>query len=609
MPVFAGKLRPILASMLIASSAMVPHLGSAATWADPSKVLRVSLPSDITGLDPAATQDLYSNAVEARIFDALYVWDYLERPYRFVPSVALGMPEVSSDGRTWIIRLKPGIFFDDDAVFVGEKRELTAGDFVYSWKRLVDPRLRSPSADLLEGKLAGLDVAIARAKASGRFDYDAEIAGLRAIDRHTLQIQLVEPDYSFLASLNDTALRAVAREVIEKYADAGGRVMDHPVGTGPYRLKDWQRGRRILLEANPGFREERFPPAPAAADDATKAIAAAMKDKRLPQIGVIDLAVVEESNPRLLMFSAGELDLIDIPGDLAPKMIDGANRLLPEYVNRGVDLQRATELTVTFAYFNMEDPVVGGYTPDRIALRRAICSAYNVDDEIRVLRNGQGIPATQPIPPDVAGHVRGFKGFAPYDPAVARALLDKFGYRDRDGDGYRDLPDGKPLVVHMSTQTSPVYRRYDELWQRSLKAVGIKVDFQVQNFPELFKSAHAGQLQFWTLAWTADTADDFMKLFYAPNAGAGNLARFRNSQFDALYRQSRRTPEGPGREELYSKMTAMLAAYTPWCTNAFRISNTVVASRIRGYKKNAHYLIPPWQYLDIETAPQKLPRP
>jgi ABC-type transport system substrate-binding protein len=148
----------------------------------------------------------------------------------------------------------------------------------------------------------------------------------------------------------------------------------------------------------------------------------------------------------------------------------------------------------------MEDPVVGGYTPDRIALRRAICSAYNVDDEIRVLRNGQGIPATQPIPPDVAGHVRGFKGFAPYDPAVARALLDKFGYRDRDGDGYRELPDGKPLVVHMSTQTSPVYRRYDELWQRSLKAVGIKVDFQVQNFPELFKSAHAGQLQFWTLA-------------------------------------------------------------------------------------------------------------
>jgi ABC-type transport system substrate-binding protein len=609
MRIVTARLRLFLASIFVALSALDPHIGSAATWADPSKVLRVALPSDITGLDPAATQDLYSNAVEAAIFDALYVWDYLERPYRFVPGVALAMPDVSTDGRIWTIRLRQGIFFDDDTAFAGQKRELTAGDFVYAWKRIVDPRLRSPNADFLEGKLVGLDIAIAKAKASGRFDYDAEITGLRAIDRHTLQIQLVEPDYTFLMSLNATALRAVAREVIEKYADAGGRVMDHPVGSGPYRLKEWQRGRRILLEANPTFRDERFPPAPAIADAATKAMAAAMKEKRLPQIGVVDIAVVEESNPRLLMFSAGELDIIDIPGDLAPKMIDGANRLLPEYVRRGVELQRATELTVTFAYFNMEDPIVGGYTPDRVAVRRAICSAYNVDDEIRVLRNGQGIPATQPIPPDVAGHVRGFKGFAPYDPAVARALLDKFGYRDRDGDGYRELPDGKPLVVHMASQTSPIYRRYDELWQRSLKAVGVKVDFQVQNFPELFKAAHAGQLQFWTLAWTDDTADDFMKLFHGPNAGAGNLARFRNSQFDALYVRSRRVPEGPEREQLYAKMTAILAAYSPWCTNAFRISNTVVAPRIRGYKKNAHYLIPLWQYLDIGPAPQKVPRP
>ena len=159
----------------------------------------------------------------------------------------------------------------------------------------------------------GLDAAVARAKATGRFDYDADIAGLRAIDRYTMQIELVEPDYTFLTSLDYPALRAVAREVIQKYSDSSGRVMDHPVGTGPYRLKDWQRGRKVLLEANPGFREEHFPSAPATADVATKAMAAAMKDKRIPQIGVVDVEVVEESNPRLLMFSKGELDLIDIP--------------------------------------------------------------------------------------------------------------------------------------------------------------------------------------------------------------------------------------------------------------------------------------------------------
>ena len=603
------KRRNTLFSIAIALLATVTQAGAAATWADPSKVLHVALPSDITGLDPAATQDLYSNAVETRIFDTLYVWDYLERPYRFVPSVAVGMPDISSDGLTWIIHLRQGIFFDDDAAFAGQKRELTAADFVYSWKRVVDPRVRSPNANLLEGRLVGLDDAVAKAKSSGRFDYDTEIAGLRAIDRYTLRLQLVEPDYTFLTTFNQSALCAVAREAIEKYADAGGRVMDHPVGSGPYRLKEWQRNRRVLLEANPQFRDERFPPAPATADAATRTVAATMKGKRIPQIGIVDIAVVEETNPRLLMFSAGELDLIDIPGDLAPKIIDGANRLLPEYVSRGVDLQRATELTVTFAYFNMEDPVLGGYTPDRIALRRAICSAYNIDDEIRVLRNGQGIRATQPIPPDVVGHVSGFKGFAAYDPAVARALLDKFGYRDRDGDGYRESPDGTPLVLHMATLTGEVYRRYDELWQRGLQAVGIKVDLQVQNFAEFIKAARAAQLQLSTLAWTNDTADEFMQLFFGPNAGAGNIARFRNAKFDALYLQSRRTPDDRERAKLYAAMTELIAAYLPWCTQAFRISNTVVASKIRGYRKNVHYLIPPWQYLDIDTAVQKFGRP
>ena len=266
-------------------------------------------------------------------------------------------------------------------------------------------------------------------------------------------------------------------------------------------------------------------------------------------------------------------------------------------------MQSGMELAVTYAYFNIEDPIVGGYTPQHVALRRAICSAYNVADEIRVLRYGQGEPATQPIPPDLPGHVRGFKGFAPYDPGLARALLDKFGYRDREGSRYRALPDGKPLVLHMATTPDAVSRQYDELWQRSLNAVGIKIDFQMQKFQEMLKAADAGQLQMAGFGFGADTTNDFMGLFYGPHAGeAGNLARFRNADFDALYVQSQRVPDGAERDKLYEKMTFLLAVYSPWCVEAFRISNTVVAPQIRGYKKNAHYFFPPWKYLDIETA-------
>ena len=588
--------------MIVAS---VAPKGFAADWADPAKVLKLAFPTDVSGLDPAGTQETYASVVEARIFDALYQWDYLPRPFRFVPSVATGMPEISADGRVWTIRIRSGIYFTDDPVFAGKKRELTAADFVYAWKRIVDPRVRSPNSDLLEHKIVGLDAAVAKAKSSGRFDYDAEIQGLRAADRYTIKLELIDPDYTFLQILDNSALRAVAREVIEKYGDSSGRAMQHPVGTGPYRLKEWQAGHRIILEANPGYRDERFPPAPANADSGVKAVADSMKGKRLPQIGRIEIAIVEETNPRLLMFNAGQVDMLDVPGDVAPKMIDGKGNLLPEFAARGIRLERATELAVTFSYFNMEDPVVGGYSPEKVALRRAICSAYNLPDEIRVIRNGQALPATQPIPPDVEGHVPGYKGLSPYDPATARALLDKFGYRDRDGDGFRELPDGRPLAIRQTSLVGAVYRQYDELWLKSMREIGIRMDFQVQTFPEAFKAAHVGQIQFSGFGWNGDIADDFMRLFYGPYAGAGNLSRFRNAEYDALYDKSRRTADTAERNKIYEAMTKIVSAQAPWCTNAYRISNTVVAPQIRGYRKNVHYFLTPWEYLDTDTARTK----
>ena len=605
MPVWTAIIRSLLA-VIVAS---VAPKGFAADWADPAKVLKIAFPTDVSGLDPAGTQETYASVVEARIFDALYVWDYLARPYRFVPSIASSMPEISADGRIWTIHIRRGIYFADDPAFEGKKRELTAADFVYAWKRVVDPRVRSPNSDLLEHKLVGLDAAVAKAKSSGRFDYDAEIQGVRAPDRYTLRVELVQPDYTFLELLDNPALRAVAREAIDKYADESGRAMHHPVGTGPYRLKEWQPSRRIILEANPGYREERFPPAPTNADAATKAVADSMKGKRRPQIGRIEISIIEETNPRLLMFNAGELDMLDVPGDVAPKMIDGRGNLLPEFVARGFRLERATELGVTFAYFNMDGPVVGGYSPEKIALRRAICSAYNLPDEIRVIRNGQALPATQPIPPDVEGHVPGYKGLSPYDPSTARALLDRFGYRDRDGDGFRELPDGRPLVIHQLSLVGAVYRQFDDLWQRSMREVGIRMDFQVQTFPEAIKAAHAGQLQFSGFGWNGDIADDFMRLFYGPNAGAGNLSRFRNAEYDALYDKSRRTADTAERNRLYETMTKIISAQAPWCTNVYRISNTVVAPKIRGYRKNVHYFLTPWDYLDIDTDQQRTRRP
>jgi len=351
--------------------------------ADPNKVLHVAFPVAETGFDPQATSDLYSDTVQRAIFEPPYGFDYLARPYKRVPRTASAMPEITDGGRVWVIHIKPGLYFADDPAFKGKKRELTAADYVYSWKRLLDPRMRSPFAWYLQGKIVGADAVMDAARKTNRFDYDAPIPGLRALDRYTIRLELKEPDYILMGYLCSSPMAAVAREVVEAYGDASGWVMANPVGTGPYRLKSWRRGVQIVLEANPNFRVEKFPDKGDAGDDR---IIGEMKGKTLPQIGRIEISIIEESNPRLLAFDSNALDFVNVPSDLADRVLEPSGKLRPEYAARGVRVERLTQPSLRWTYFNMEDPVVGGYTKDRIALRRAIAMAFNVPDLVQIGR-------------------------------------------------------------------------------------------------------------------------------------------------------------------------------------------------------------------------------
>jgi oligopeptide transport system substrate-binding protein len=590
----------LAASVVSTAGAQAP-----ATRADPAKTLRVMIPVTETGFDPQASQDYYSNTIISAMFETLYEFDYFARPHRVVPRTAAAMPDISPDGVAWTIRLRKGIYFADDPAFRGTKRELTAHDFVYSWKRLVDPRMRSPSAFILRGKLVGIESAVEKAKATGRFDYDTEIEGLKALDRYTLQIRFAEADYTFLPYLAGTQMSAVAREVVEAYGDGSGWVAANPVGSGPYRLTQWRRGQKIVLEANPGYREEYFPAAPPDADAPARAVAAAMKGRRLPMVGRVEISVIEESNPALLAFNNRELDLIEIPRDHPSQVLDAQNALLPAYAKQGVTLQRAPEAGLAwYAFFNMNDPVVGGDAPEKIALRRAVLAGYNVGDVINVALQGQGLPATQLIPPEVPGRVPGLKNPLAYDPQLARALLDKFGYKDRDGDGYRELPDGKPLTLMMGSAPTSENRIRDELWLKNMRDIGIRIGFVRQKWPDLLKMARAGQLQMWQVGWSGQSADQFMQLCYGPSGGEANMAFFRNAEYDELYRKSRGTPTDAGREPLYARMSEIVAAYAPMGGGVYRMENTLLRPWVSGYYKDT-FRPQQWRYLDIDAARQK----
>ncbi|MFS8085836.1 MAG: ABC transporter substrate-binding protein, partial [Acidobacteriota bacterium] len=232
-------------------SAMEIAMPPTARAADMNKTLRVAFVVDVTGFDPQAMSDAYSGYVMRAIFDAAYTYDYLARPYKLVPNTTEALPVVSDGGKTFVFKVKKGIYFTPDPAFKGQKRELTAHDYVYSWKRLLDPRVRSPNMDLLQDRIIGADALIEQAKKTNKFDYDAKLAGLQALDRYTVQLKLSRPDFNLLDNMTHWAMSAVAREVIEAYGDASGWAVDHPVGTGPYLLKDWRKGSKVVLEASP----------------------------------------------------------------------------------------------------------------------------------------------------------------------------------------------------------------------------------------------------------------------------------------------------------------------------------------------------------------------
>jgi ABC-type transport system substrate-binding protein len=591
----------LLAGMRARPGVAAPHeTGSPHADADPAKVLRVALPVAATGFDPQASSDLYSDSVQRAIFEPLYGFDYLTRPYRRVPRIAAGLPDIADGGRTWTIRIRQGIHFADDPAFRHLPRELTADDFVYAWKRLLDPRMRSPFAWYLDGTIVGADAVQAKAKRDNRFDYDAPIEGLRALDRYTLRLALEEPDYILHGYLCSSPTAAVAREVIEAHGDSNGWAMAHPVGTGPYRLAAWTRGSQIVLTANPRFRGERYP---SSAPPSDARLVAAMKGKTLPRIGRIEIAVMEESNPRLLAFDSNALDYVNLPTDLADRVLEPSGALRPSYVARGVRVERVTQPSLRYTYFNMVDPVVGGYDKSHIALRRAIAMAFNTPDLVRVIYQNQAEAATQPIPPGMPGHDPSLDVSVHFDPRGANAMLDAFGYRDRDGDGWRERLDGQPLRLTMGSNTTARDRDFDEMWQRSLKAVGIRIEFLKQKWPDLLKMGRAGQLQMWMVGWinTYGEGDAFMQLLYSGNIGQTNYSRFSLPEYDALYRRSRTLPDGPERNRLYRRMAELVAAYTPWVLGVYSVESTLVQPWLLGYRKNA-YWEHPFEYFDLDAA-------
>ena len=574
-----------------AVAALLVVVSFAAAAADPAKVLRLAS-SDIDTLDPQQWQDTYSNIVGSSIFEAMYQWDYFGRPPEPVPNTAAGAPEVSADGKTWTIRLQPGILFTDDPAFGGRPRELVAADYVYSIKRYLDPNLRGGGEPLLTDLIVGMRAVVDAARGPGaKLDYDAPVEGVHALDRHTLVLRFNAVNYPLVADILVGVL-AVAREVVEA---ARGDIQARPVGTGPFLLKEWQRGTRVVLEANPRFRGVDFP---ASDDPRHAALIAAMKGKKFPQVGRVELSVIEEQQTRLLEFERGNLDYVELRGEAAKRFLPNGE-LDPALAARGIRRQTNSTNSVRSISMNMEDPVLGGMELSRVALRRAIAMALDVDSLIRVVYNGQGLPAAQLVPPGVSGFDADLRRPA-FDPATANALLDRTGYRSRDAHNYRRQPDGKPLTLSFTIFSGTVWREIQTLFRRNLDAVGLRVEFKVVPTQDLFKEAAQGKFQINIHGRGGGPRGLLFSMLYGPAPPENNESRFRNGQYDRAFEEFLRAPDPATRLARARTMSALTEVYAPMIPLMVDVENAFVQPWVAGYNRSPFATY--YKYVDIDLA-------
>jgi ABC-type transport system substrate-binding protein len=534
-----------------------PVAAAAAPAAEP-KVLHAFLSTGETGLDPAVASDIASLSLLENLFDPLLRYDYEARPVKLQPNTLAAMPVVEDHGLSYTFQLRQDVYFTPDPAFKGARRQVTAEDYIYSFKRLHDPALKSPWLYLFEG-----------------------VADMRVVDKFTLRIRLKAPDPNFLFYLAVPATGVVAREVMEAY---GAQAGNHPVGSGPFMMGTWKHSDQITLLANRDFRPTMY------------------QGRRVPLLDRVDIKIVEEYQSRVLGFLNGEFDFLEqLPESMKDLVLtaDTKPTLKPELAKKGMVLSPFPVLQTYYMWMNMEDPLIGGYGKDKVALRRAIALGYNSAEDVALMKKGLAIPAVTPLPPNVLGYDPAYRSPVAYDPALANALLDRYGYR-KAADGFRTLPDGKPLTLVMHSESSTVGRLRDELWRKNLGAIGLKVVFKSDKKTEIIKASRLGSVMMFETNWVADfpDGDNFYQLLYGPNSGRANYARFNLPAYNQRYEQTRSMGDSPQRTALYDELAQIIHAYTPWVLLTHPISADLQQPWLKNYQRHPVEFTN-WRYLDV----------
>lgn len=551
------------------------------------KILEIGAVAVAGSTDPNDLGSMYDLDIANLVYDTLYEYEYLARPFKLKPAMTEAMPEVSKDGLTYTFKITPGQMYIDDKCFEksdGKGRDAEARDFITNLYRKADLSSKSQNWWLVSGLIEGLDGL--RKKYKGKaFDYDSKIPGLVALDKYTVQMKLIKPFPQIMWVLAMPGLSPYPLECAQYYGEDFG---NHPVGTGPFKLESWQRNAKYTLVRNEKYRQDTYP-SEGTDEDRARGL---LKDsgKRLPFADKVIVHEFTQRQPYWLQFRAGKFAWGRVPNEFVNDVfkIRGQEENTKIWEKDGNGQRVLTDDYSKYSYyplalldfiyrgFNYEDPIVGGEKGK--LLRQAISLAHNIEDENDKFYNGLNKIYSGVIPPGVGG----------FDPDVpnpykgpdlkrAKELLAKAGYP-----GGKGLPE---LQLCGAENASTMEQAANFI--RNAKKIGVTINYQAMRFAELSKKLKQKRCQMMGLAWGGDWPDaqNFIQLMYGPNASPGsNNTNYNNPAVNKIYDKASIMADSPERNALYQQMNRLVIEDVPFMGSMARTRDYLIPADTSNFK-------------------------
>ena len=555
--------------------------------------------SKVRGLDPGDIGDVTSSSVASQMFETLYQYHFLKRPYELIPMLAESMPQIRDDGLTYTIKIRQDVYFFDDQCFGGGVgRQLTVHDFIYAWKRIANIKYLSKNWWIFDGRIVGLDDFREYTKSVERkedVDYDRPVEGLEALDKFTLQIKLTKPWPQILFLLAHLPTAPMAREAVDHYGD---QLRNVAIGTGPYMLKSWRRGSKIIMVRNPKFRKVTYPIEGEPQDKSNGFLDDS--GELIPLIDRIETTIAEESQPYWLLFMQGKVDAAGIPKDFYNQAINPRGTLTKQMIKKGIDLIVREDPSTFWFGFNMEDPLVGKNLP----LRQAMSCAWNRREYVEVFNNNRGVSAKGIFPPMFKEYDPNFVNtYTQYYLELARKLMAQAV----------QLNNGKPLEVTLSLPgTDTLSRQMGQYFQRCMDKIGLKVKVDYYDWPTFQDRVKTKSLQIFAMGWVADYPDgeSFLQVFYGPNGSPGpNNFNYHNPKYDQLYDKISVMPDSEKRSKIYREMERIVCDDCVAIFSYHSIAYVPYYKYLKNYKPHVfQYGLTKYRDIDLELRKELIGR-